>query len=147
MKSISRLVTKERTDRQRRGGGRGTRIDRMLVILGWSMILFPFGCTRVTPVQDFGGEEGKQIADLIDELNDFKSTDEKIVPNFASNTRIPSSADLSRFDYSILGQPQVDGDSATCNIRLDHLDGTPASEKEWRFKKVGGSWKLETAPL
>jgi hypothetical protein len=147
MKSISRLVTKERTDRQRSGGGRGTGIYRMLMILGWSMILFLSGCTRGTPVQDFGGEEGKQIADLIDDLNDFKWTDEKIVSNFASNAGIPSSADLSRFDYSIIGQPQVDGDSATCNIRLDHLDGAPASEREWRFKKVGGSWKLETAPL
>ena len=147
MKSIMRFGHKERFDRQQSGGERGAKIHRMLVILGLAMILFVAGCTRGTPAQDFGGEEGKRIADLIDELNDFKWTDAEIVSNFSSNAGIPSSADLSRFDYSIIGQPQVDGDSATCNIRLDRLDDGSVSEKEWHFKKVGGSWKLETAPL
>jgi hypothetical protein len=95
-----------------------------------------------------GGEDGKFVAELIEDLNDFKADDTNLASHFASTSGVPTSSDLSRFDFSIVGKPSVNGDSATCKVRLDNsADGTLVGEKDWSFKKVGGNWKIENAPL
>lgn len=118
-------------------------------LLGLVICIASFGCSGgpAKPL-DMGGEEGRLIAELIDDVNDFKADDANIASHFASASGVPTSADLSRFDYSIIGKPTISGDSATCKVRLDNAtDGALVGEKDWSFKKVGGSWKIENAPL
>lgn len=121
-----------------------TRCICLVMLLGCSMTL---GCGSATRQLDFGGEDGKMIADLIDDLSDFKGDDAAIAQRCAANTRPPTSAELMRYEYSIVGKPSIDGESATCKIRIDQPDGSPVGDKDWRFRKMGGVWKIEAAPL
>jgi len=120
---------------------------RWILFVMLSVCSMTLGCGSGTRQQDFGGEDGKMIADLIDDLSDFKADDVAIAKNFAANVPIPKATELDRYEYSILGTPTIDGESATCKIRVDSPEGTSVGEKEWRFKKVGGVWKIESAPL
>lgn len=122
-------------------------MDRFIFIVMLAGCSMTIGCASGTVQQDFGGDDGKSIADMIDDLNDFKADDAAIATRFAPNTRPPTAAELMRYDYSILQKPTFEGDSATCKIRIDNPDGSSVGEKDWKFKKVEGSWKIESAPL
>lgn len=110
-------------------------------------VLLAVGCGGRSSVPDMGGEDGKKIAALIEDLNDAAGVAKKMAPLFASSVR-PEPVKFGRYSYSVVGRPSVNGDSATCQVRIDTLaGGENKGEQQWTFSRQGGEWKITAAPL
>jgi hypothetical protein len=95
----------------------------------------------------YGSEDGQQIARLVDELNEAKPDPGKLKKLYPG---APAGAtkQYDPYRYEVTGQPAVSGDTATAQIRIvKDTDGQERGTKEWTFEKVGGAWKVKTAPL
>lgn len=112
----------------------------------WLLIvsLIPIGCTA-TKVVDMGGDEGMAVAGVVDLLNDYKADDARIQTIFATSNSLPPATELNKYSFYIVGKPKVENDTATCTLLVEKMDGTPVGEREWTFKKVGGTWKITSA--
>lgn len=108
------------------------------------------GCgTSEHKLPDFGGEDGKQIADLVEGLNDSASRLNELKAVFASGKKL-TRTDTQRYSayvYALTGTDAVtvSGDNATGMLVLEK--GGNKVEKEWTFVKEGDKWKIKDAPL
>ncbi|MCI0704614.1 MAG: hypothetical protein L0241_26455 [Planctomycetia bacterium] len=109
------------------------------------------GCGDSSPQPpEMGGEDGKQIAELVEQLNDDSTSAAKLKAAFATGTTL-SKAELSKFPlyrYDLKGMPHVSGTSATAKIDVIlNLSSESKGEKDWTFVKEGDKWKIKSAPL
>jgi hypothetical protein len=108
------------------------------------------GCGDSTPKpQDFGGEDGKGIAELVDRMNDESNTIPRLKAIFASGTsNTQKEANLyPLFSYTLKGKVSVNGDTATGTVSITKNDGSDPVDKEWTFVKESGQWKIKTAQM
>jgi hypothetical protein len=114
---------------------------RLRVLVG---LLALTGC-GAKDMSNMGGDEGTAIAGVVELLNDYKARDDKIPMLFAKADGLPTAEELNKYSFYVVGKPSVESDSATSKILVERADGNPIGEREWSFKKVDGSWKIETA--
>ena len=117
-------------------------------ILG-ALVGLSLGCESETPQLDMGGEDGQQIASLIDSLNDDSHSRAKMKAAFAADQKLSAkqSAAYAQYQYGLKGKPAVSGTTATCTVVLTKQSGGDGVEKEWGFVKEGDKWKIKSAPL
>jgi hypothetical protein len=96
---------------------------------------------------DMGGEEGSKIASLIDDLADFKNNPKKLPSICDESLKLTEPKKFGSYSYYVVGKPTVNGDTATCTIRIDDAGGTKLFEKEWEFVKRGNNWKIKSCPI
>jgi hypothetical protein len=112
------------------------------------LLFLATGCGGSSPTSiDLGGEDGREIAVLVEDLNDAKGNPKKTAGLFAAGAKPPDPKKLNQYEFSIVGKPSVSGESATCKVRVDNAKGETAGEPEWSFVKDGGKWKIKDAPL
>jgi hypothetical protein len=94
--------------------------------------------------------DGRDVALLIDEVNEFKANAKKFPTLFAAGAA-PRTADLKKYgayEFYLGGQPAVNGDAATMLVRVVRAqDRQEAGQTEWTFVKEGNGWKIKAAPL
>lgn len=93
-----------------------------------------------------GSEDGLLVADVVDNLNEFNSTEAKLA-SILSKPGVLTSDKVGSLEFYIVGKPTVDGDVAKAKVSISKLGGLDPKEQEWSFKKVDGNWKIENAPL
>jgi hypothetical protein len=92
------------------------------------------------------GEDGRQIATLVDRLNDDSSRPSHLKQLFAAGATADSRA-LRQYQYGLKDKPAVSGSTATGTVVLEKASGNATVEKEWAFVKEGDKWKIKAAPL
>ena len=91
------------------------------------------GCGgSVAQPPSYGSEDGKAIAVLVDQVNEFKSTASQFEKLFAAGAA-PKGAAAKKYptlSYDVAGTPTVSGDTATARIKMRHElgDGGDAGE-------------------
>jgi len=106
------------------------------------------GCSSDTQKPlDLGSADANQIGQLIDEINEAKGNPKRLAALWAAKVQVPDAKKFTFFDYSLGGRPRVNGDSATCVVRIDDSRTGETSQKEWTFVKQGNEWKIQDAPL
>lgn len=95
---------------------------------------------------DLGGDDGKQIAALVDRLNDDSSRPAQLKQLFAAGAAADARA-LRQYRFDLKATPAVTGGTATGTVVVEKTAGGGAVEKEWAFAKEGDKWKIKTAPL
>jgi hypothetical protein len=109
------------------------------------------GCGADSPPQvlDYGGEDGKQIAVLVELLNEDSALP-KLKGLFAPGSAL-TRADAARYGkcrYDLKGKPQVSDASATAQVVVIRAkDNEVLGEKDWEFVKDRDRWKIKSAPL
>ena len=106
------------------------------------------GCgqsTSLPPAPDLG-EDGRQIATLVDRLNEDSSRPSHLKQLFAAGATADSRA-LRQYQYGLKDKPAVSGGTATGTVVLEKAAGNATVEKEWTFVKEGDKWKIKAAPL
>jgi hypothetical protein len=108
---------------------------------------FVSGCSQsASQGLDMGSEDGKQIAELVEQLNDDGGRAKKAKEIFAAGGK--ESKNYGIFRYDLKGKPSVSGTTATATILIEKLAGGDApTEKQWEFVKEGDKWKIKSAPL
>lgn len=110
------------------------------------LTLFITGCgQKKSELPDMGGDDGRAVATLIEDINDAISSQKKLKELFAADAKLPELAKLKGCMFSVVGKPTMSGTSATAKVKIEK--GGQASEQEWTFEKVGDKWKIKTAPL
>jgi hypothetical protein len=62
--------------------------------------------------------------------------------------RGPAQKKYIGLQYTLVGKPAVNGESATATIVVEKsATGAKLGEVTWEFAKVDGTWKIKTAPL
>lgn len=117
--------------------------DRTLQIL--LLVLILMGCTQ-PKVANMGSEDGRLVADLVDNLNEFNSSEAKLA-SILSKPGVLTSGKIGSLEFYIVGKPTVDGEVAKARVSISKLGGADPKEQEWSFRKVDGNWKIENAPL
>lgn len=115
---------------------------------GWCLVLLA-GCGGGVSPPDFGGEDGRQIADLVDRMNDDSDSPREMKAMFATGTPLGKKelALYPEFTYTLKGRVAVAGEAATGTVEVRSGDGKRRGEKEWAFVKEGGTWKIKAAPM
>lgn len=93
----------------------------------------------------YSSDEGKDIAVLVEDFNEYKANARRASELFAQPVR-----DLKKYDsysYDLSGSPTVSGDKATATVKVRTDEGTDKGTVEWSFVKVGNKWKIQAAPL
>ncbi|MEY2611487.1 MAG: hypothetical protein RL069_298 [Planctomycetota bacterium] len=108
--------------------------------------LVVLGCSQEKTV-NMGSEDGRLVAGVLDDLNEFKSTEGKLALLLVRPGVLPSSDKVGLLEFYIVGKPTIDGDSAKATVSISKLGGLDPKEQQWSFKKVDGNWKIENAPL
>jgi len=124
------------------------KFDRLIIglIQSFLLVLILMGCSQQKNL-NMGSEEGKLVADVVDNLNEFKSTEAKLALLLVRPGVLPSSDKVGLLEFYIVGKPTIDGDSAKTTVSISKLGGLDSKEQQWSFKKVDGNWKIENAPL
>ena len=105
------------------------------------------GCSQSAPTLNVGGEEGGKVVSVIEELNDAKGDDKKLVGSFVSKEAAPKSKELNLYAFYVKGTPKISGETATCTVGVEKNDGSPVGDFEWELEKKGDTWKIKKAPL
>jgi hypothetical protein len=112
-----------------------------------AVCLLGAGCGGGPSPPDYGSEDGKQIARLVEELNEATSDEKRFRQAFAG----PAPKDRKHFNahlFDVDGAPAVTGDSATARVKVrSDGEGKDRGTQEWTFVKEGGQWKIKSAPL
>lgn len=113
-------------------------------------LAFVLGCGSSTPAPpDMGGDDGNQIAALVDQLSDEGGRAKQLKTMFA--TGVPAGAKEARayqpYRFDLKGKPAVSGTTATATVSIEKHAGGTAVEKPWEFVKEGDKWKIKAAPL
>ena len=114
------------------------------------VLVLAAGCgSSASAPPDFGGEDGKQIADLVDRMNDESNTTSRLKSIFATGTAIEKKQTKTypQYRYDLKGKVAVSGTTATGTVAVEKQAGGDSGEKEWTFVKEGDKWKIKTAPL
>jgi hypothetical protein len=99
------------------------------------------------PAPDFGSADGKQIAELVSELNEAKANPQRFRAVFAAPAPTNGKA-YDAFNFDVSGRPTVSGAQATATVKVrSDADQSERGEKEWTFVKEGDKWKIKDAPL
>lgn len=109
-----------------------------------------FGCSSSNPAPpDMGGDDGNQIAALVDQLSDEGGRAKQLKGMFA--TGVPAGAKEAKayqpYRFDLKGKPSVSGTTATATVSIEKHSGGTAVEKPWEFVKEGDKWKIKAAPL
>ncbi len=118
-----------------------------LCLTSFVLLLLTIGCSDSNKTIDMGGEDGSQVALLIEDLNETKHNAKKVVDSFVSKQVTPDVKKLNQLTFYVMGKPAVNGSSATCKVQIEKSDSTPLGEQDWQFEKVGDKWKIKAAPL
>jgi hypothetical protein len=117
---------------------------------GLVLALLIAGCSSSgAPAPSGPGDDGKLIADLIEQMNDDGGRDRQLKTMFAAGSPAgkAEARAFQQYRFDLKGKPNVSGTTATATVVLEkHKGGTPA-EKEWAFVKEGDKWKIKDAPL
>lgn len=108
------------------------------------------GCGGPNPARDYGGEDGKKVADLISEFEDLTNKPKEFAQAFAAGVAPKGAAQkkYNSYQYRLVGRPTVSGETATATITIEKPStGDKIGEKTWEFAKEGGTWKIKAAPL
>jgi hypothetical protein len=108
------------------------------------------GCGSSTPrPPDFGGEDGQQIAVLVERMNDDGGRPTQLKQLLAAGTPAgkQEAKTYQQYQYNLKGKVSVSGDTATGTVVIEKTDGGDKVEKEWTFVKEGDKWKIKSAPL
>lgn len=96
---------------------------------------------------DFGGPDGRAVADFLDQFNEHKHDPARVKQAFAGPPTAPA-AGYDRYDFQIDGVVSVAGTTATARVRARPEAGSAEPVLlDWAFEKVGDRWKLKSAPL
>jgi len=109
-------------------------------------LLIFLGCSQ-QKVVNMGSEDGRLVAEVVDNLNEYKSTDEKLKLILVKPDVLPPADKAGSLEYYIVGRPTIDGEVAKANVSISRLGGADPKEQQWSFRKVEGLWKIENAPL
>jgi len=126
--------------------------SKCLMFLGF-LLLLTAGCndSAVAPVPlDFGGgDEGKQIAELVDRMNDQSNSVSRLKASFATGTAIGYQAtrQYPKYRYELKGTVSVNDNTASATIAIEPHAGGTLVEKPWTFVKEGTAWKIKSAPM
>ena len=106
------------------------------------------GCSSSPQGPDFGGEDGRQLAELVERMNDDTTSVAKLKETFVSGTPAAKKdvQTYRRYRYD-LKQANVEGDTATATVLVEKHTGGEPVEKNWSFVKEGEKWKIKAAPL
>lgn len=98
---------------------------------------------------DLGGDDGKQIGELVDQMNDDSGRAAKLKGLFAAGSAAGAkeAKAFAQHQYNLKGKPTVSGTTATATVAIEKASGGTAVEKEWAFVKEGDKWKIKSAPL
>jgi hypothetical protein len=119
---------------------------RFALVTGFVLLAIGLsGCGSTPKPPDYGSDDGKAIALLIEELNDRKADGKRLAELFAEPVKDPKKYDPYNFDLS--GKPTVSGDTGTATLKVRTDDGTEKGTTEWTFVKAGDKWKIQSAPL
>jgi hypothetical protein len=115
-----------------------------------SALLFA-GCGGIKDnATEYGGSDGKQVADLINDFDDLKSDAKRMETAFAAGA-LPKPADQKKYislAFKLVGKPAVNGATATATVAVEKsTTGDKVGEKQWEFVKEGDIWKIKSAPL
>jgi len=106
------------------------------------------GCGESGPGgPSYGGEEGRKIAQLVELVNDEKSTSKNLARLFVKGAAPKDTRKYPLYYFEVSGEPTVSGDSATAMVKVKQEAGEETVEKEWSFAKEGDAWKIKSAPL
>jgi hypothetical protein len=94
-----------------------------------------FGCDNGTPAPpNFGSEDGTQIAQLIEDFNEAKSSPKKLGELFSTKLKLQA----NKYDgvmYQLVGKPTVTGAEATATIAVvSDADGSERGQATWKIK-------------
>jgi hypothetical protein len=118
-----------------------------VAMIAMSLVL-SVGCSGGAKQIDLGGEDGKKIALLVEDLNEIKHNAKKMVDCFASKQAVPDTKKFNQLAFYIVGKPNVTGSTATCKVLVEKAaEGTSIGEQEWTFEKVADGWKIKSAPV
>lgn len=117
-----------------------------------ALLLAAVGCgggSDAPKPADLGGDDGKQIGDLVDQMNDDSGRAAKLKGLFAagSSAGAREAKAFAQHQYNLKGKPTVSGATATATVAIEKHSGGAAVEKEWAFVKEGDQWKIKSAPL
>jgi hypothetical protein len=119
---------------------------RLALIIGLGVLAAGLaGCSSTPKPPDYGSDDGKAIALLIEEVNDCKADGKRLAQLFAEPVK-----DLKKYDpynYDLSGKPVVSGETATAKLKVRADDGTEKGTTDWTFVKAGDKWKIQSAPL
>ena len=100
---------------------------------------------------DYGGADGKLVADLIYGLDDTLQNPKSFTAAVTKEAAAKIAAEVSRYrglTYSVVGKPVVNGEAATAQVAMEQtFTGKKLGEKEWTFVKQGDGWRIQSAPL
>jgi hypothetical protein len=107
------------------------------------------GCGSSTQAPpDYGTQDGLEIAKVIDSVNDDKSSGRRFPGLFAGGNLPRDYKQFSRYDFSLDGNPNVSGTTATATVKMrSESTSDDVGAKEWAFVKEGNAWKIRSAPL
>lgn len=116
-----------------------------------SAALAALGCGRDTAPTppDFGGEDGRQIAVVIELLSEDAALP-KLRRVFAPGSTLTRADEkkYGRYRYDLKGVPEVTDATATATVNvIAHATGDRAGEQVWTFVKDGERWKIKYAPV
>ena len=123
-----------------------------VLIVAISVVLFSSlsGCgepsVSTKPI-DMGGEAGSKIAILIENLADAKTNSRNLNALLAQGVKVDDPKKFAKCEYYVVGKPIVNGDEATCTVRVDDNNGAKIGEVVWTFSKQGDAWKIKSCPL
>lgn len=124
---------------------------RLTILAGLAVAaLTGVGCGGTPEGPGYGSPDGRKISELIDRLNDDKSTSGTLKKLFAAGvTLTPDQVrKYPRYFYEVTGNPAVSGDTATASVKLTgERKSEEAGEQTWEFAKEGDAWKIKSAPL
>ncbi len=116
-------------------------------VLWLALLMGLSGCSSNPSSIDLGGDEGKKVAGVIEELNEVKNNSKKAEAFFVSKENLPPAKRLNQYTYYVAGQPSINGSNATCKVLIEMANGNPVGEQEWTFEKVSEQWKIKSAPV
>lgn len=120
----------------------------MRALVGMLLAALVAGCGSSGPgPADPGNEDARQLAALVEQLNDDAGRERQLRQMFAASAARPSPKALQQFRYDLRGAPRVSGADATATVAVEKQAGGDPVEKEWTFVKEGDKWKIKSAPL
>jgi hypothetical protein len=111
-----------------------------------AFLVLAVGCGQPQPPA-YGSIEGKEIAKLVEELNEARAHPKQFEKMFSG--KAPSNwKRFNEFQFDVDGSPSISNENATARVRIrSENDGSEKGVKEWTFIKEGSNWKIKSADL
>lgn len=112
-----------------------------------ALALSAAGCGSTPAGPSYGSADGRKISELVDLLNDDRSSWGTAKRHFVADFRPTEPRKFAKYDLEVKGDPRIDGDTATATITLLNGKREEVGVQEWTFVRDGGEWKIKAAPL